>query len=483
MKPLLSRFRREHKQLALLVAGYTLVFFTLAWRRYSVFGWDTGDFGNFNDMFWWTFRGRPFYFPGREMSNFGLHAAFLWVQLLPVYWLAPGVPTLIFMQSLFLGLTAVPVYLIARKCFDDHPTALVLAAAFLLFPPIVSQNVNQVEEPSFLAVYLLFAFYFFLQQRFGWFMLFALIACLGRENVPLAVAMFGVYAALLRRPKRWIFAPLLMGGVYFVIVTFVVMPWFRQGVPWDPTSRMFTYLGDTPGAIVRAALTNPGRVLAHVLSEENLRYMVLLAQPLGWVLPLFSGASLMALPDLAINTVSDNSALKVIPWHYNVITGSALFVGAILSARTLTGWLRAKYGDAPYHRVVAVALLLLIVAHWYLWFSPQQYRRLPHHDSLVRAIRLVPPDKSVIVPAHLQGHVSGRERWHVLSAFLERPEWAAQFEYVIMDANDRRFAPVVTREFFDQFYQHPHYQLVFAENNVFVFQRLGGESDWSISLH
>lgn len=469
------RLRGDHKQLSVLLTTYVLVFFCLAYRRFMVFGWDTGDIGNFHDMFWWTFRGRPFYFAGRGYSNFGLHAEFLWLQLLPIFWLFPSASTLIFCQSVAIGAAGVPVYLIARRLCNDHKTALLLTMAFLLYPPIVSQHVNQVEAPSFIAVYLLFAFYFYLCERFVAFVVFAAIACLGRENVPLAISMFGVWAALQRRHRKWILTPIVFGMLYFTLVTFVVMPWFRPAeVPWDPTARMFSYLGNNPREILVNLLTHPGVVLNHLLSAEIVQYVVLLVQPLAWGLPLFSPASLVALPDLAINTIADNNALRVIAWHYNVITGSALFVGAMCAVARLTRWLHARHGTAPHERVVAACLLLLSTAHWFLWFQPAQYRKMPHHDSLVRAIQAVPRDRSILVPPPLQGHVCGRERWHIIGLFIERPELARTFEYVLLDANERRFPPLVTRDFFDSFYRNPDYELVFAENNVFVFRRKDG---------
>ena len=43
----------------------------------------------------------------------------------------------------------------------------------------------------------------------------AAVACLGRENVPLAIAMFGVYGLWLRRKPKWVLAPVALGGIYF----------------------------------------------------------------------------------------------------------------------------------------------------------------------------------------------------------------------------------------------------------------------------
>ncbi len=477
-----SRFKPEYRSLALLIGGYVLVFFALAWRKYAVFGTDSGDIGGFVWMLRGTIQGQCFPHP-IGASNFGFHPAFLWIQVLPFYYLFPTVPTLLFLQTLLLGLTAIPIYLIARHLMQQHWVALVLAAAFLLFPPIVSANLNQVEEPPLYAVYLLLAAYFFAKERFGLFMLFAAIACLGRETVPLAVAMFGVCSLILRRKKIWIFAPLVMGGTYFWFLISVLMPYFRYGLPWHAiTLGFFSYLGDSPRAIVFNALTHPLVLTQHLLSQENLTYLVLLVQPLGWILPFFTPAWLMALPDLAINTLSTNGAFKVIPWHYNMITGCGLFVGAIYGVRKIGHWLRSRSGGNP-ELVMAVALLVFSIAHWFIWFNPQHYRRLPQHAALLRALDSIPPDKSLIAPLRLQGHIANREHYHNIGLFPLKPDCAAQFEYVILDANERQYQPMITREFFDQFYRNQNYQLLSQDDNVFVFRRMGKESDWKIPVY
>jgi uncharacterized membrane protein len=468
----------EAKSVGAFVIAYVLVFFSLAYRKYAYFGTDSGDLGFFDNMFWWTVKGRIFYCSELEYTNLGMHTAFQWVQLIPFYWLFPGVPTLIFMQSLALGAAAIPVYLIARHVLQDHRTALLMAAAFVLLPPIVSQNVNQVEEPAFLAVYLLFATYFFVAERFRLFLVFAFIACLGRENIALAIFMFGIYALIIRRPWKWVVAPMVLGAVYFWLAMNVIMPYFRRGHFWH-VMKMFSYLGDTPSGIVINGLTHPMLVINHLLEYSNMVYMILLVQPMAWVLPFFSPASLMALPDLAINTVSDNGAMKVIPWHYNVVTGCFLFVGTIFAVRRLGQWFRQRYGGNP-EIIMAGALLVLSVAHWQLWFNPQSYMKLPEHDILMQALDQVPPGKSVIAPIRLISHIGRREHFHNLGLFEKNPTGAAQFEYVILDANDRQYAPIITQDFFNSFYRNPNYKLIFAQQDVFVFQRLGGESDWKI---
>lgn len=471
--------------LILIVAVYVLVGFCLGKRCFDVFGHDSGDMAAFEQMMWHSSHGHPFHVTGmlsmgqrKPMSMLAIHSSFFWALLMPFYAVVPRMGTLIFLQSAALGLAALPMYLIVRLILRDSWTAVLLATAFILMPPIVSQHVNQVEEPSFLPVLLLFVVYFFIQQRFRAFLVMALVSCLNRENVPLIIAMFGLWALIERRHWKWVAAPVALGAVYFIFAVYVAMPYFRQGQPWH-VSRQFEHLGDGPWGIVANVFVRPQLLMAQLLNFENLQYLVFLVQPMGWVLPLVNPAAVIALPDLAANTLSSNNALRVIPWHYNLTTASALFVSLIYTLRKILDWLQNRGAGQHCAQVMSIGFVVMSLAHWFLWYQPQVYQRLPRHDVLVRAIAAVPPDKSVVVPIRLTGHVAARESFSELTVFQNRPHYAALFEYVIVDANERQYGPPITQEFFDKFNKNPIYQLVFAEENVFVFHRLGPPPDWS----
>jgi uncharacterized membrane protein len=301
-------------------------------------------------------------------------------------------------------------------------------------------------------------------------MLLAALSSLNRENVPLAVAMFGVWALFERRSWKWIVAPVVFGAMYFWFVTFIAMPYFRQGEPWH-VAHMFSYLGANQTEIFRNAVLHPGLLFGHLFNGDNIEYVTYLVQPLGWILPFLSPAFLVAMPDLLINSLSTNTALRVIGWHYNITTGTALFVSTVITLRKVGAWLRSKYGEGRYLPVIACGLLTLSVAHWFLWFQLQVLRELPYHDALNRAVQFIPKDASVLSSFRIQAHFSTRAHYDALSVFASQPEYAKGFEYVLLDANERRFPPLVTQEFFDSFYKNPVYHLVFAEDNVFIFQR------------
>ncbi len=471
-----------------VIIAYLVVMFSLALRQYSVFGRDGSLYAENNSMFWWTLHGKWFYVPPYEISMFAQHAPLFHILLLPFYWIAPGVSTLLFLQTLALALAAIPVYLLARKLLACESAAVLLAIAFLLFPPLISQNLNQIQQPSFLPVVLMFAIYFFVENCLGWFLAFAFLSCTVRENVPVAICMFGVWALIERRGWKWAVAPMALGAVYFVLATKVIMPTFRSagnmqiyGQQWH-VLRYFSYLGQTPSQILATIPSHPGILVEHVLQRDVLTYLVLLTQPLGWVLPFGGWAALIAVPDLLGNMLTSETMMRVIPYHYNVVTGTALFAGAIFGVRRLAGILQRRLSGGNYAPVLAGTLVALCAAHWMLWLDLGRFEKLPYHDTLVKALEFVPKDASLLVPRRMLGQASSRPKWDVNAVFWKEylgaeprsipTDWGSTFEYVILDANERQYPPFITRDIFMQFYTNTTYQLVFNENNVFVFHHV-----------
>jgi len=472
--------RRPQIALILLIASYVIVFFLLAKRAFDVFGGDSGEIGAVDNMMWWTSHGYPYRisFAG-DLSNLAFHADFFSMALAPVYAIFPSPYTMIFLQSLGLGLAAVPVYLIVRHLWQDEAAAVLMAAAFLFLPSIVSGNLNQLHFITYAPVLLLFTAYFFVTRQFRKFIILALLACSVRENVALGIGMFGIWAWTERREWKWRLTPILGGAAYFLAATQLVIPWALHGHPWH-LGKYFSYLGTAPVEIATTAITHPGLVIHHLLSGPNIQYFIFLVQPIAWLLPFGHPAALLALPDLAGNLLSDNDGLKVIGWHYQFMTSTGLFIGALCTMQRLLSRLQARPEWKGCAFLVAAGLAALCMSHWVFWWQPQTYRRLPQHAALVRALDVVGPDKSVIVPDRLKGHVSQRVHYDGINRFPTQTAYASQFEYVILDANERRYPPVITREFFDAFRTNLMYRIVFAEENVFVFQRLGSESDWHV---
>ena len=465
--------------------GYVLLFTYLAHQRYKCFGSDSGDIAFYNNMMWWTIHGKPLFLGATTWNQnyLGLHPALIWFLVVPFYYVVPTVETIFLLQTAAIGLSAIPIFLLVRDCFQDEISALLAAVAFLFFPPIVSQNINQIHDLSFAPVFLWFALYLMRVDRFWSFLVACCFACLCRENIPFAVMMFGVIALLTRKKLRWVVSPVVLGLIWAALLFLVIMPHCGARPKWHVVG-YFSYLGNTPKEMLINAVTSPKLILGHVFSSINILYFIQLVQPLVWFLPFCSVAVIPALPDLAGNLLSDNTALKVISWHYNLVTGTFLFAGTLFALKRVSDVLHQRFGGGKPMPALAACLLLFSIAHWFLWFQPAEYMERPYQQSLERAIAAIPQDAPVISSTRTIAHLSKRPVYEAINLFKsirEIPEKISLFDYVLLDANERQYPPFITQEFFDAFYKSPKCQLIFAESGVFVFRRVGNESDRRLS--
>jgi uncharacterized membrane protein len=476
------------RRVALFLAGYTLLFFWLACRKFALFTDNSADTSIITHGIWATLHGQLFPDYTLEMCYFGDHASYVLLTLLPIYWLVPTVPTLLFLQSLFIAASGIPMFLIARRILKSSGAAFCIMAAFLLFPTVVSQHVNTIHDTQFIIVFLLWAFYFYHMERFGLFVLFAALSCLGKENVPLTVMVFGIYALLQRRHWKWVVTPLVLGAAAMVAVFQLIMPPLRGGKPY----RSFGYFGDlgkNPGEVLETLLTKPGRFFGIVLSADRILFLIQLLQPLAIMLPFFSLAVIFVAPDLLVNLVVENSSPRVIAWHYNLTVAAFLFVAAIFSIQKVAGWLESRQGKAPYAVGIGLLLLCLSASQWVLWLNPNDYRQPPQYEALHEALATVPANASVLVPQTMLAQVANRWNFSTIQHWLfyrrpTDPQRIFDYQYVIVDRNERpgRWA-TVPEEAVKAFAASPNHELIYNNANVVVFRRkgediLGGKPTW-----
>ena len=454
------------------IAGYSLFFFWLAHLKFVCMTHHSGDIAGFNNAFWYTLHGRFFYMVDLGMSYFGDKSGWLFVLALPFYWLWPNPHTLIFLSCVAAGLSAIPVYLLAVHALRDRTAGLLSTAAYLFFPTIVSQTVNQINMLQFVAGFVALALYFFCVNRYPVALVCCALACLlGSDDIGLTMLMFLPYAFVKRRGVKWALGAALISVVFFAVAFAVIMPAFRGDRPYRPLGYLAN-LGGTPGEILHTLALDPSKTLAALLTRENFLYLLLLVQPVLWLSPWFSWEVLFAVPYLAINLLAANMSMKSIAFHYNVTVGMFLCVATIFAVRKWSERLRNRWGPARYEVGFATLYLCLAVTSWPLWLNLSEYQPRPYHPSQLAALNLVPPGKSVVAPETMLGLLSDRERFNSLNGlFLYTHEDMFSYEYLVFDGNDRALEPWVTQDFLNKVASHPGYELIFSQQNVFVFRR------------
>jgi uncharacterized membrane protein len=439
----------------ILIVLYSITFSVLSIRHYD--GLDTGglDLGVFDQVIWNTSQGRPFQNTILlDSPNYiGKHLSLIPLLLAPLYRIWPDPRFLLIIQSVLLALGALPVFWLAREKLENEYAAFVFAAAYLLSPALESANLNEFHPGSLSTTFLLYAFYFFHRiqvkeeekgnvrrqgkQDYLWFAVFAVLAIGCKEDIPLLVAMMGLYILVVQRHVKLGLATLSIAILWFWLALYVIIPRSNPTGQWF-FGRHFSKWGDTPLTIALSLLTHPQWVWEFLMEGNKLvAYLYPLLAPIGFLSLLSPETFLVALPSLVINFFGGywwldqpTSFLK----HYVAPAIPFVMISGIWGTNRLVGWLGNMF---KIERVWLTAILSSLVAilsllfHYSYGLSPLSKGfiapAVTPHDRLVNEFaKLIPPDASLITTYQLTSHFSQRRE------IYQWPD-VQDTEYVLLD--------------------------------------------------
>lgn len=409
---------------------------------------------------------------GRQIDRLESHVDPI-LALFALPWLLwPDPALLLVAQAALVGLAAWPVYRLGRRALADDAAAALCALAALLYPPLQFAVLDEFHPVTLAIPFLLFAFVFLEEDRRWLAVPFLVLAALCKEEIPLVIAVMGLYFAL-RKRALWPLLVTAAAAAYFLIAVGVVMPHFARAQP----SRILHRYGEDESmrSLVAGLLRHPWRVASTLLAPSGLAYLVKLLWPFGFTSLASPLTFLISLPELLINLLSGKPQQHSIAYHY--VAGEAPFMIAamVLGLRRIGGWLvrlapRARQAGAPrLHRVlagavVAVALVATFTAGplsgarpgWGLALTPER------RAAVAQALALVPADASVSADNALGAHLSERERVDIFPVLGDD-------EYVVLDTArgyGERKAIALARLNADL-----RYELVFEREGVLVYKR------------
>ncbi|MFA5276294.1 MAG: DUF2079 domain-containing protein, partial [Candidatus Omnitrophota bacterium] len=279
--------------LFLSVALYLSCFGIISAKKFFFFGFHDFDLA-VHDLSLWNIVHGSIYNSILGVPFLGNHMNLILFLIAPFYALIQHPLTLLFMQTAALGASAFPLYFFGRRLLDEK-WALIIAVTYLFYPALSYTNLFEFHPGAFAVFFIFMCIYYYASGSFKNFMIFAFLAMFCQENVPFAVIMFGVVAALERKTLRWIIAPVLIGGVYFVLAL-KLMSYFNHN-----TIQFFSLykgLGATPGEIALNIFSRPDLVISMLIRPQSMFYIAQLFFPLFFI-PLFAPVALLpALPFL-----------------------------------------------------------------------------------------------------------------------------------------------------------------------------------------
>ncbi|HEY66067.1 MAG TPA: DUF2079 domain-containing protein [Caldilineae bacterium] len=451
-------------------------FSALTIARHQALQTNAYDLGNVDQAVWNTARGRPLAFTNWEGraktfkagTRLAMHVEPIYFLIAPLYWIWSDPRALLILQSVVVALGALPAYWLARDKLGDGLPAIVFPAAYLLFPALEAANLFDFHAVTLAASLFLFAAYGLLSGRTRVFLIFALLAAACKEEMPLLVAMMGLYAAFVQPRPRLGLPVAAIGVTWFLIAAFVIVPMFN-------TSGRSPYLEyyDSAGLVGEGG-TPVVLALGQLFTLANLKYVVRLLMPVGW-LSLFSPATLaMLAPSLLVNLISDNHQMHYLErYHYAAPLVPFVVVSGIMGA----AWLSRRLGRGQPLRVRRVVTFLslwvlacTLVYHYYRGFTPLAEgftwpQITEHHRRLATIAQLIPEDASLSAQHNLNPHFSQRDRINLFP-------YSMNTEYLLLDAatftaNKDNFLAWMR----DEVVGNPEFGLVAAEDGYILLRR------------
>jgi uncharacterized membrane protein/alpha-beta hydrolase superfamily lysophospholipase len=352
----LFNFLKQHKYeiaLAVLILIYIAYFCTASLLRYSNFYTGRFDLGNMDQAVWNTIHGRIFQVTDPNgtatISRLAFHADFILILISPLYLIWSNPQMLLILQTVVLALGAVFVYLISNHLLRNKNLALTFAAIYLLNPSLQFSNLYDFHAIVLGTTLLLGTFYFYLRKKYLFFLIFAILAGLTKEEIWAIVSIFGL--AIITRTvfenklrlnfSRKQLLEIIFGSVIFLsaAITCYLLIWFF--IPHVKGGEHFALayysdFGDTASNISRNILFSPIKTLSIMLQPQKLQYLLQLLLPFGLTSLLAPFYLIFAVPDLAINLLSSNAQLHEIYYQYTAALTPFLTISSIYAIFYIT---------------------------------------------------------------------------------------------------------------------------------------------------
>ena len=410
---------------------WTLVVGGLAVWRHGQFLSHRYDLGHMVQAVWSTTNGRVLEMTdaltGDQVTRLAIHFDPILLALVPVWWAYPRPEALLVAQAAALSAGLYPVVRLALKHTGSPLVAGLFGAWYLCSPWLVWNALNDFHGVTLAVPLLLYAIWFLDEDSPGRFTVVAVLALACGELLGLTVAALGVWYAF--RPGR-LRAGLLIavaGVGWTALCLFVFIPALGDSRPNRYYER-FESVGGSPRGLVSKLFTEPSAVLDAVTSTADLRYVILLLLPTALLVLGSAGLAAVALPQLAVNTLSDFWSTTQPMFQYTMPALAPLIAATVIGVRIFPARLRAWLAAlALFSSVLVLAAFPPIPGADDFLFTARESK--PRLEAMTTATRIIPAGAPLTATNRLAAHLSDRER---VLLFPRRDD----AEWVVVDARD-----------------------------------------------
>lgn len=424
----------------LLIVIFILIFIFLSFGRHDALKSYLNDIGTYDQVIWNMLHGRFFQITTsmyNETNFLAGHFSLIFLFFVPFYAIWASPKWLLFFQALAVGLSAVPIYWLAKEKLKNYWVALVFLVSYLLNPFLHNGLLYDFHEVVLAAVFASWAFYFLEKRKNNLFIIFSILLAICQEHLVLIVFMMGLYAFFIQKRRKFGLVISAISIAYFLSVIAIVMPYFSHtGKPAilennAQYGNRYAWLGASMPEIIKNIISHPLAILTVILSAERMKYLFYLVLPV-FSLGLYSWPILIVFPLLLINLLSSNPMTYDIFFYHSAVLVPFVYFAAII---TFKRWflsdmsLRNFFTGLILISSIAVSIIFGVTPLSQK-YKLSDYLSTDHSKRVDELKKIIPGGASLSVQHNLGPHFS--ERKEIYRFPLKKDE----VQYIMLDQTD-----------------------------------------------
>lgn len=442
--------RSVRRILVFLISLYVIIFTTLSSLRYLSFTANALDLGTFLQPLSNTMRGKfmeytSINYPFDEKCRFGNHLEIIYLPMALFIHIFKGPYFFLFLQTLMLAISALPLYRIAVRVLKENVIALFFSVCYLCYSGLHYLNLFDVHGDSFAILFIFLAFDALLRNRKKYW-IYIILALFCKEYVALTLFGLGITIFLMNKKRRVGIVTSLIAILYFLSAHYIIMPFFNRGeLPLFEISRHYGHVGGERGllGILTYLIFHPVEFIKLFLMNKNIESLFYMFFPVSF-LPLFSPVYLIgAIPIILKDSlygmnIGNHRLALVIPY---IFIASIFTVKKILILKNRNnGWLINKNIAIVY--LISFSILAMFfygptpIGHRF-WREKRKFIIDQKDRAVGRLIKSIPEKSVISVSSHIYPHLAKREKCYI----YPRP-WSSSstnfkdVEYLCIDTMD-----------------------------------------------
>ncbi|KAM3116015.1 DUF2079 domain-containing protein [Phormidesmis sp. 146-33] len=453
------------RSIVAIIVLNSLIFFGCSSVRHLLFQSTALDLGYFDQAVYLISQGITPIVSFWGYHFMGGHADWILYLVAGFYKIYPSVYWLFAIQAISLSMGALPVWHLARQAGLTRSQAQTIALTYLLYPLLFNLNLFDFHPEVIALPLILTSVWAARSDRVGWFTVCIILSLGCRDALSLTVAAMGFWLLVFEKKRKCGAIALLLGSVWFVLVTQVVIPSFRPGGV-ESVAR-YGYLGASLPEVIQNLFLKPWLILGKIFSIDTLFYLFLLLIPIAWGLSLRHLAPLVAaLPTLVINILSELELQRDLLHQYSLPVLPFLMLAVISAIAANKSWIK------PLRAIVLWSLVAFLALAKYGFFAGKYLDRLDTWQATRAAIAQVTTKGAVLTTSYIAPHLTHRPLLEY-TKLIAPPAQVDSFDYVLLNLQHPGWASSL--ELANQVLQltqsNSQFRLKYQRDRVYLFER------------